>query len=256
MFSHLIVALIAALLLSVAGHPVHSHSPSQTTTPTPTTTGDCSEPTSSPIISLTPTPTSAPPTSAPPTTAPPTPTSPTPTPTPTPTTTSAPSTPTGVSTVVSNAVNTGGVYVRLSNPDLALIVPRSATYFYQNGNPGACGQVHSDSDFICAMGMSSQSLPRSPAHSLPQIRLFSAPRAPPPLSAACKSRSPTWTMVNQSPSLSLTTAPPARTQTRSTSPSVHSRPFLPSASAYSPVSPFISLSTLFANIPKVSWSYV
>ena len=27
-----------------------------------------------------------------------------------------------------------------------------ATFFYQDGNPGACGQVHSDSDFICAMG--------------------------------------------------------------------------------------------------------
>jgi len=27
----------------------------------------------------------------------------------------------------------------------------SATYFYQNGNAGACGTVHSDSDFICAM---------------------------------------------------------------------------------------------------------
>jgi hypothetical protein len=26
-----------------------------------------------------------------------------------------------------------------------------ATFFYQDGNPGACGQVHSDSDFICAM---------------------------------------------------------------------------------------------------------
>lgn len=26
-----------------------------------------------------------------------------------------------------------------------------ATYFYQNGNAGACGTVHSDSDFICAM---------------------------------------------------------------------------------------------------------
>jgi expansin (peptidoglycan-binding protein) len=27
----------------------------------------------------------------------------------------------------------------------------SATFFYQNGNPGACGTVHSDSDFICAI---------------------------------------------------------------------------------------------------------
>lgn len=26
-----------------------------------------------------------------------------------------------------------------------------ATFFFQDGNPGACGQVHSDSDFICAM---------------------------------------------------------------------------------------------------------
>jgi expansin (peptidoglycan-binding protein) len=26
-----------------------------------------------------------------------------------------------------------------------------ATFFYQNGVAGACGQVHSDSDFICAM---------------------------------------------------------------------------------------------------------
>ncbi|KAG1875206.1 RlpA-like double-psi beta-barrel-protein domain-containing protein-containing protein [Suillus tomentosus] len=29
-----------------------------------------------------------------------------------------------------------------------------ATYFYQEGNPGACGTVHSDSDFICAMDQS------------------------------------------------------------------------------------------------------
>lgn len=34
-----------------------------------------------------------------------------------------------------SGVNTGGV----------------ATFFYQNGNKGACGQVHSDNDFICAM---------------------------------------------------------------------------------------------------------
>ncbi|GJJ12110.1 hypothetical protein Clacol_006351 [Clathrus columnatus] len=27
----------------------------------------------------------------------------------------------------------------------------SATYFYQNGNPGACGTVHSDSDFVVAL---------------------------------------------------------------------------------------------------------
>jgi len=27
----------------------------------------------------------------------------------------------------------------------------SATYFYQNGNAGACGTVHSDYDYICAI---------------------------------------------------------------------------------------------------------
>lgn len=27
----------------------------------------------------------------------------------------------------------------------------SATFFYQDGNPGACGAVHSDNDFICAI---------------------------------------------------------------------------------------------------------
>jgi len=28
----------------------------------------------------------------------------------------------------------------------------SATFFYQNGNAGACGQYHGDNDLIAAMG--------------------------------------------------------------------------------------------------------
>jgi len=30
----------------------------------------------------------------------------------------------------------------------------SATFFYQDGNAGACGTVHSDNDFICAIDQS------------------------------------------------------------------------------------------------------
>ncbi|KAG1756705.1 plant expansin [Suillus paluster] len=54
---------------------------------------------------------------------------------PVPTSTYAPA-PTSPSTASSNSGLTYGGY---------------ATYFYQNGNAGACGTVHSDSDYICAM---------------------------------------------------------------------------------------------------------
>ena len=96
------------------------------------------------------------------------------------------------------------------------------------------------------------SLSLAPSHSLPQIRLSLAPWALPPLSAVIKSRSPTWTTVKWSRSLWPTIAPPARTQTQSTSPSLHSKLLMTSPSAYSPVSPFIPLSNTCALISQKS----
>ena len=50
--------------------------------------------------------------------------------------------------------NFGGVYV-LIRPFLRITDCRpSATFFYQKGIAGACGQVHSDDDLIAAMGES------------------------------------------------------------------------------------------------------
>lgn len=46
----------------------------------------------------------------------------------------------------------GGLYV-LIRPFLRISdCHPSATFFFQKGNPGACGQVHSDSDLIAAIG--------------------------------------------------------------------------------------------------------
>ena len=153
MFSFLIVALFAVLSLSVSACPVRSNIdqlPTYTTTPIPST-----------YLAPTPSPS-----------------------TPTPSVPVSPPTQASVS-----LENTGGVYVHLSIPVLALIVPRSATYFYQDGVAGACGVVHSDSDYICAMGMFSRSFPRPLSHFLPQIRLFMATRILSPLSAVIKSKS-------------------------------------------------------------------
>ena len=48
----------------------------------------------------------------------------------------------------------GGLYV-LIRPFLRITDCRpSATFFYQKGNAGACGKVHSDDDLIAAMGES------------------------------------------------------------------------------------------------------
>lgn len=53
-------------------------------------------------------------------------------------------------------VHAGGQYV-LCSLFLYILLDHSprlprATFFYQGGAAGACGQVHSDNDFICAMG--------------------------------------------------------------------------------------------------------
>ena len=48
--------------------------------------------------------------------------------------------------------NFGGLYV-LFHPFLRITDYRpSATFYYQKGNAGACGKVHSDDDLIAAMG--------------------------------------------------------------------------------------------------------
>lgn len=67
-----------------------------------------------------------------------------PTPTTTPTSTYTSSTSKVVSTT---APSTGA-------SDSSLNYGGFATYFYQNGNAGACGTVHSDYDYICAMDQS------------------------------------------------------------------------------------------------------
>ena len=76
-----------------------------------------------------------------------------PTSTPIKSSTSPPPAQTGGSGSNGNEVHTGGKYVPWSLFSLiySLCLPRG-TFYYQNGVAGACGQVHSDSDFICAMG--------------------------------------------------------------------------------------------------------
>src|SRR6266702_4914772 len=51
-----------------------------------------------------------------------------------------------VSTLVASTCAT------LSLPIPKYVRPPRALFFNQNGVAGACGQVHSDSDFICAIG--------------------------------------------------------------------------------------------------------
>lgn len=64
---------------------------------------------------------------------------------PAPTTTHTSTHTSSTSTVVSTTAPSTG------SSDSSLNYGGFATYFYQNGNAGACGTVHSDSDFICAM---------------------------------------------------------------------------------------------------------
>lgn len=118
--------------------------PAPASTPTPQPAGETSPtPTPNPV---TPTPTSIPTPSTPTPTSTPAATTPTPSPTqapanvggnPTTTTSSAPAAQSSPASSGSSdsSLNYGGV----------------ATYFYQNGNAGACGQVNPDTAFICAM---------------------------------------------------------------------------------------------------------
>jgi hypothetical protein len=50
-------------------------------------------------------------------------------------------------TTTSEACTCLGVSFLIYSPCLS-----RATFFYQNGNAGACGQVHQDTDMICAIG--------------------------------------------------------------------------------------------------------
>lgn len=86
---------------------------------------------STPPVSPSPTPKPSPTTSTPK----PTPTTSTPKPDPTTSTPKPASTPVSNPSSGSSDINTGG----------------QATFFYQNGVAGACGQVHKDTDFICAI---------------------------------------------------------------------------------------------------------
>ncbi|KAH0827164.1 hypothetical protein J3R83DRAFT_4855 [Lanmaoa asiatica] len=143
MFSYLIVALFT--VLAVSSHPLHhgnsSHSLSvipssvpvptlaSVTTPLPTPTTDgCYDTTSSPPATLTPSETPTTPASSTPEI---------------PTTSLAPS-PTSSASPTSSVVLTT-VSVASSNGPFT---DGFATYYYQNGNAGACGQVNPDSAFI------------------------------------------------------------------------------------------------------------
>lgn len=81
----------------------------------------------------------------------------TPTPTPTPSSSSVPvnvapaPTTSHTSTHTSSSAVASTTAPSTGSSDSSLNYGGFATYFYQNGNAGACGTVHSDSDFICAM---------------------------------------------------------------------------------------------------------
>ncbi|KAN0077080.1 RlpA-like double-psi beta-barrel-containing domain containing protein, partial [Tylopilus felleus] len=116
MFSRLIVALFALFALSVFSSPIpcdskHTHSDTPTPTSTPSSPPSSPEPSSPPPPSYSPTPTTTPAASPP-------------------AQTSAPA-----DNNSSNGPFSGGI----------------ATYFYQGGNAGACGNYNPDSAMICAM---------------------------------------------------------------------------------------------------------
>lgn len=80
------------------------------------------------------------------------------TPAPTPSSSSAPVNVAPVPTTTHTATHTSSTSTVVSttapstgSSDGSLNYGGFATYFYQNGNAGACGKVHSDSDYICAM---------------------------------------------------------------------------------------------------------
>lgn len=79
------------------------------------------------------------------------------TPTPTPSSSSVPvnvapaPTTSHTSTHTSSAAAVSTTAPSTGSSDSSLNYGGFATYFYQNGNAGACGTVHSDYDFICAM---------------------------------------------------------------------------------------------------------
>jgi hypothetical protein len=51
--------------------------------------------------------------------------------------------------------------IPLSSPPISHFL-HSGTYFYQNGNAGACGNYHADTDWVVAMGQ--LLVPMSPEH--------------------------------------------------------------------------------------------
>ncbi|OAX41951.1 barwin-like endoglucanase [Rhizopogon vinicolor AM-OR11-026] len=103
--------------------------------------GDCDdEPSSTPTAS-TPTPT---------TSSPATPTPEPATPTPEPATTSAPVN-VAPSPTTPKTSSTSQQATPTASSDSGLNLGGFATFFYQDGNAGACGTVHSDNDYICAI---------------------------------------------------------------------------------------------------------
>lgn len=72
------------------------------------------------------------------------------TPTPEPTTSSAPIN-VAPSPTLPTSTSTSAQATPSASTDSAINTGGFATFFYQNGNAGACGTVHSDNDFICAI---------------------------------------------------------------------------------------------------------
>ncbi|KAI6028724.1 plant expansin [Pisolithus orientalis] len=127
------------------GEPVTASSPAVSPTAQPATE---TTPTAQPAGETTPTPQPAGETTPTPT---PTPTSTPSTTTPTPTPTQAPANAQGKPTTTTSSTAQPAATSGNSMTSSSLNYGGYATYFYQNGNAGACGQVHSDSDYICAM---------------------------------------------------------------------------------------------------------